>query len=211
MHDLNSAIRSRTWVLLAIDACDRVGLTPVPKTLFHRLIFLSNCLAALFHENSPSKRIVKYKRGPFYPDVQWELDRLASMGLLSINSLRIEEDIHGPWMDASYGICDQGIRIVESFKSTFLGTQTSLYINELVSAFARMNEDGYSDLALKELNYSAPGIAQGALITFDDSDSNLALRKASDFVRLAPDLLDVRYREQMHLYLRYIEKGETAA
>ena len=64
---LAAQLRGRIWVLFAMDACDRAGLTPMPKDRFHRLIFLSNCLAQLFSATPPTQRILKYKRGPILP------------------------------------------------------------------------------------------------------------------------------------------------
>jgi hypothetical protein len=212
MSDLDEAlVRARTWVLLAIDACDRAGLVPISKIRFHRMIFLSNCLAEIFQASPPVKRVLKYKRGPFYPDVQWQLDRLTAMGLINISDLLIEKDDHGPWMEANYLIARSGIDVVEKIKTTPLGHSTSAYIDELVFAFARLSERNVDQVALNELNYVAPGIAVGALISFEDAKSNIALRKTEEFERLAPEILVTRFREQIQLYLRYIEAGGVAA
>lgn len=204
-------VRARIWVLLALDSCDRAGLTPVSKVRFHRLIFLSNCLAEILETTPPAKRIVKYKRGPFYPDVQWQLDRLTAMGLINIRDLVIEADDHGPWMEANYLIARSGVEVVENVKATPLGHSTSAYIDELVFAFARLNQKSVDQVALNELNYAAPGVAVGALISFEDAKSNLAIRKTHEFERVAPEILATRFREQIQLYLRYIETEGFAA
>lgn len=204
-------VRGRTWVLLAVDACDRAGLTPIEKERFHRLIFLSNCLAELFSATPPAKRVVRYKRGPFYPDVQWQLDRLVTMGLLSINGLSLELDKHGPWTRANYGIRSLGVRAAELIRQTPLGRQTGAYIDELVYGFAALNAQHLDDVALRELNYAAPGLAEGVLITFDDAETNRAIRKTTEIARVAPTLLSDRVRQKLQLYLRYIDASETAA
>jgi hypothetical protein len=206
MPELNvESIQARTWLMLALDACDRAGLTPIAKFRFHRLIFLSNCLAELFKATPPSKRVIKYKRGPFYPDVQWQLDRLVTMGLASISNLVIEADEHGPWMEADYNINDSGIEMVREVKLTALGEATSRYIDEVVFAFARVQDNFQNNIALSELNYSEPGIAEGALITFEDAKNNQAMGKVDEFERIAPTLLAQRTREKVQLYLRYLE------
>lgn len=204
-------VRARTWVLLALDSCDRAGLIPISKVRFHRLIFLSNCLAEILKEIPPAKRVLKYKRGPYYPDVQWQLDRLTAMGLTEIRDLVVVPDSHGPWMEANYLIRKSGIEVVKRVKETPLGHSTAAYIDELVFAFARLNARNIDQIALRELNYAAPGIAIGALISFEDAASNLALRKTEEFERLAPDILRTRYREQIQLYLRYVDAEGVAA
>lgn len=208
---INSAqIRARVWVLLAMEACDRAGLSPVGKTRFHRMIFLSNCLAELYEATPPAKRVLKYKRGPFYPDVQWQLDRLNAMGLVATNNLQIAEDAHGPWLEADYSITDAGVKVTKCIRDAPLGHSTGTYIDELVFAFARLNGRDLDYVALRELNYAAPGIAEGVLISFENSRSNLAIGMTKDFERLAPTVLTRRFREQLQVYLRFIEKENAA-
>jgi hypothetical protein len=203
-------IRARVWVLLAVEASDRAGLLPMGKTRFHRLIFLSNCLAELYDATPPAKRVLKYKRGPFYPDVQWQLDRLTAMSLVRVENLLIAEDVHGPWMEADYSITESGISTAETIRAAPVGRATGLYIDELVFAFSRLATRQLDEIPLRELNYDAPGIAEGALITFEDRRSNLAVRMTSDFERLAPKALTNRFREKLQIYLRYIEKENAA-
>lgn len=206
----DAQIRARVWVLMAVDACDRAGLAPISKTRFHRMIFLSNCLAELYQATPPAKRVLKYKRGPFYPDVQWQLDRLSAMGLVEVDNLLVAKDRHGPWLEADYSITRQGIEIVKAIRETPVGRSTGLYIDELVFAFARLDSRRLDQVALSELNYAAPGIADGALITFEDGHPNLAIRKTKDFERVAPQALTNRVREKLQLYLRYLEREDAA-
>jgi hypothetical protein len=202
-------LRGRLWVLLAMDACDRGGISPIPKDRFHRLIFLSNCLAQVFGADPPAKRIIKYKRGPFYPDIQWQIDRLVTMQWVDLHGLLLEQDQYGAWLDADYQISGQGIKIAETFSRTPLGQSTAAYIDELVFGFARLDLRRLDDIPLNELNWRPAG--EGALITFEDADANLAVRKTAEFQHLAPEVLTNRLREQVQLYLRYIEDTEAAA
>jgi hypothetical protein len=209
MVDAAAQLRGRSWVLLAMDACDRGGLAPVPKDRFHRLIFLSNCLAQIFGADPPATRIIKYKRGPFYPDIQWQIDRLVTMQFLNLHGLLLAPDRHGPWLEAEYRISKRGIEIVEMLRGTPLGESTAAYIDELVFAFARLNLRNVDRTALNELNWQPAG--EGALITFEDAEANLAIRKTLEFQRLAPEVLSNRFREQIQLYLRYIEGDQAVA
>jgi hypothetical protein len=201
-------LRDRIWTLFAIDACDRAGLSPIPKDRLHRLIFLANCLAELFSTTPPAKRILKYKRGPFYPDIQWQVDRLITLRCVSLSDLLLEPDEFGPWLRANYEITSEGIAIVQQFKQTPMGATAANYIDELVFAFARLDLRQLDEIPLRELNYLSSG--QGALISFEDAEANLAIRKTSEFERLAPEMLQNRMREQLQLYLRYIEDSDAS-
>ena len=78
-----------------MDACDRSGLLPISKTRFHRLLFLSNCLAELFDAQPPAKRVLKNEHGPYYPDAQWAVDRLIAMGMLLIKRVELTTSDNG--------------------------------------------------------------------------------------------------------------------
>src|SRR5580704_18335291 len=95
---------SRVWLTYLLMAAYRTGLSPISKKRLHRLVFLSNCLAPLFVATPASAQIVKYKRGPFYPVVQWELDRLTAMGVLNVANIIYFRDKDGWWQEADYSI-----------------------------------------------------------------------------------------------------------
>jgi hypothetical protein len=132
------------------------------------------------------------------------------MGLIDVTNFEIAEDEYGPWMSADYSITDAGIDTTRKIRDTPVGMATGSYIDEVVFAFARLNTKSLDVIALSELNYAAAGIANGALITFEDAESNLALRKAADFQRAAPEALTNRMREKIQLYLLYLQREEAA-
>ena len=81
-------LRTRVWLLILLDGAERAGLTPMSKERFHRLVYLANSLAPIYDLPPPDRKILKYKHGPFYPDVQWDLDRLAVQGLVEILKIK---------------------------------------------------------------------------------------------------------------------------
>src|SRR5438046_2937109 len=93
---------TRVWLTFLVHAANRAGLTPLPNQRMHRIVFLSNCLAPLFQAAPNTARIVKYKHGPFYPLIQWELDRLATMGVLTVADIKYTHDERGWWVNAVY-------------------------------------------------------------------------------------------------------------
>ena len=197
--------QSRVWILLACDACDQAGLLPISKLRFHRLVYLSNCLAELYAVSPPSQKIIKYKRGPFYPEIQWELDRLSAMGLLGIKAYRVVPDQWGPWTEADYNLSDKSGDVIEFIKTTPLGAVLAEYVTELVFAFARLNFEDLDEVAEHELNYNPPNLAEGSLIMFDTVDNNRALKKTDEFSQEAPIWMGIKAREKINLYLRYIQ------
>ena len=189
-----------------MDAADRLGLSPISKVRLHRLIFLTNCLAEVFSTLSPSQKIIKYKRGPYYPDVQWQLDRLVTMDLVTVDKLKLEKDEYGPWLEGDYCINNSGIKLIDQICKKQLGLSLKKYVDELVFAFIRIPVDHLDDIALKDLNYGQAGIAEGALITFDEPDENKALLKIKEFENFASSMINNREFEKARIYLQYLDK-----
>ena len=98
----------RVWLLLLLDGAERAGIAPLAEMRLHRLVFLANVLAPVYDLPVEDGKVVKYRRGPFYPDVQWDLDRLAVSGLADISEIRHIKDEHGWWFSAKYGLRKQG-------------------------------------------------------------------------------------------------------
>jgi hypothetical protein len=114
---------TRVWLVFLVDAAYRAGLNPLSKQRVHRLVFLSNCLAPLFQATPHTAQIVKYKHGPFYPLIQWELDRLATMGILTIDNLKYSHDAKGWWVNADYGVGKMMEPVLAHCRQTEYGQQ----------------------------------------------------------------------------------------
>src|SRR5689334_9751330 len=128
--------RTQAWLILLLGASHKSGLLPISKSLLHRLIFLSNCLAPLFEEVPDSARIVKYKRGPFYPIVQWHLDHLAVIGAIDVSDVTYDEDEFGIWMQARYSINERSRQVVQVIREINYGIRLDNYLTEVAFSFA---------------------------------------------------------------------------
>src|SRR5476649_128890 len=125
---------SRVWLTYLVMAAHRTGLTPISKKRLHRLVFISNCLAPLFEATPASAQIVKYKRGPFYPVVQWELDRLATMGVLSVSAISYTKDAQGWCHSADYSVGPKAPEVIAHCNGIDYGQRLEHYLTEVVAA-----------------------------------------------------------------------------
>ena len=76
-------IRRRIRILMLLDAADYAVISPIPIPRFHALAFLADVLSPIYHFVPLSGRILKRKAGPYFPDLQWEIDRLIGLNLVS--------------------------------------------------------------------------------------------------------------------------------
>jgi hypothetical protein len=198
--------RTRAWTLLLIDAASRNGITPLSKLRFHRIAYLANGMSRVLGIRAVDERIVKHRRGPFYPDLQWHLDRLVGQGLVRIRAVRHFTDIDGSWMDAEYALRPRGVEVVEYLCRLDERRQLAAFHLEVVRAFAAQEDEVLDGLALADVTYADAKRATNAVIDFSERRDNLSAQLAESFANLAPDPRALTMHDKINLYVEYIER-----
>ena len=97
-------IRRRIRILMLLDAADYAVISPVPIPRFHALAFLSDVLSPIYHFVPLSGRILKRRAGPYFPDLQWEIDRLIGLNLVAPHELMPIIDTKGAYVSAALSL-----------------------------------------------------------------------------------------------------------
>lgn len=198
---------TRAWVVLLLSACEKAGMTPIDKDRLHQIIYLSNCLAPLFEETPEAARLVKFHRGPFYPQVQSQLDHLAVRGALDISDVEYRRDEQGGWMSARYVPNVTTHRVISHLVTINYGRNLQEYLTEVVFAFAATRGDAWETIALHDKNYEAR--RDNSLINLERE--NLAVKTAEHFRQLLPPGIRMNRKQQVFVYLRLLERmAETS-
>lgn len=198
-----ATLRRRAWLLNLVVLAGRSGLMPLSKRNLHSLVFLANGLAPLYREAALDERVVRHEVGPFYPDVQWDLDRLVGQGLLKMAQVRYVRTEDAWWLEADYLLTQAGMTLSSRLEQLPQLQRSNRFLVELTSAFASVNRDDLDQAAQHDAIYSAPGRAQWASLVFESPDDNYAARTANAFedvmgdIRLSP-------KERVRLYFGYL-------
>ena len=88
MEDAGAKVRRRIRLLMLLDAADYAGNSPLSVSRLHAFAFLADVLSPLYNLTALSGRIMKRRIGPYFPDLQWELDRLIGQGLVDVSDLQ---------------------------------------------------------------------------------------------------------------------------
>ena len=144
---------TQVWLVFLMGAAQKAGLLPISKTLFHRVVYLSNCLAPLFETIPTTATIVKYKRGPFYPRIQWYLDRIAVLGIIKVHNLEYVSDVHGVWMDATYSTNGTTRHVIDTCTQIHYGRQIEEYLTEMIFAVGSISKRTWEGAALYDSTY----------------------------------------------------------
>src|SRR4051812_29754444 len=89
---------------MLLDAADYVVISPLSTSRLHAFAFLSDVLSPIYHLSGITGRIMKRRIGPYFPDLQWELDRLVGLGLVDVSELKPVVEIARAYLDASYSL-----------------------------------------------------------------------------------------------------------
>lgn len=75
-------VRRRVRILMLLDAVEYAVLDPISVQRFHTLAFLGDVLSPIFGLAPMSGKVLKRRSFPYFPDLQWEIDRLIGHGLI---------------------------------------------------------------------------------------------------------------------------------
>lgn len=198
-------LRNRAWLLGLISLANRAGLRPVSKQDAHALVFLANSLSAIYEDQGVESRVIKHTHGPFYPDAQWDLDRMVGQGLLKISDVRFTDEDGRWWMEANYETSPAGEEVYLACRVEPMLDRSYRFLLELVNAFASLARDARNTAPLVDAIYSAPGHPNWAAIVFESGQDNFAARTALAFDELVGPDIRLAPKERLQLYFGYLQ------
>ena len=193
------------WILQLLASASKSGITPITKSLFHSLFFLSNILSPLYEMEAPFHLVMKYRRGPFYPDAQRELDMLTISGLIDIKDLSISRDKHGAWTLALYSLTAEGLRVLNGIKPLAFSLKLSNYLDDVCYAYSDRDNLSTEKHLLQDETYSKSGAVEKAVLHFENTESNKSLNRALGFKDIMPDSLTPSEQDLLRIYAKYLE------
>jgi hypothetical protein len=218
-------LRRRARVLLLLDAAERAGVAPLDTHRLHAFAYLADVLSPVWELPAFDGVVLKSIGGPFYRDLQREMDRLVAMGLLEITNLQYDARPRG------------GARIKGKYSLRFespylepilsaIGARPQFepinprdwelhnFLVELAGALARLPDDEIDRAASVDVTYSDPRIAENNLVEFneisDEGRKNLSVATAKRFNAFVPPDIKLSPGEQIYLYATYLGKRINA-
>jgi hypothetical protein len=205
---------ARAWLMALLDGAARAGLTPISHDTIHQMAFLANALAPVYDLPVENGLVTRWKRGPYSRGLQWDLDRLAIMGLARLAAVKSVTDDEGAWFKARYGLGP----LAQDFMLKALQVPSLRRVHtfhcELMAAYASLPEAFRGMAATEDATYAN---------TFDgDLDEgetviDFAAWRDRNFTQRASMTLErqlrgfaVNPRSRIHIYLRYLARRASS-
>ena len=208
------AVQRQVRILMLLECASRAGIAPLTSTQLHALAYLANVLAPVWDLVPESDALLKLRGGPYYPQLQRDVDRLAALGLVTVTGTSFEQWDDGAWrLDGQFSSSPELSRKILDHALSF-DDERRLHslILELCLALSALGSDALVDTALADATYSNPGVRFGREIDFSPwGKANASAELASYFEFLMPQSIRGGMSENVHLYVNYLQGRLTAS
>lgn len=195
-------LRQVRLLLLLAGAAD-AGLEPVPLPLLHALAYLSNALAPVWRLQPFDGKVLKRRGSPFYPALQWDVDRLVCRGVINASDVRYVED-SGEWrIDASYTLnAEFANQVLDEIRAVGFEPGLEKFCAELAQAMAGLPPEDIAAVLGEDAAYGDPTVEISNVVNFAEGRAvNYAANSAAVF---RPDL-SLTPGERVHLYVQHLQ------
>lgn len=201
-------LRRQVRVVMLLDAAEAAGLVPLRILRLHTFAYLSNVLAPVWDMPVLNGRVLKRRGGPFYPDLQHDLDRLVGKGVVTISDVSHVQDESKRWrLEGAYRLnrkfADPILEALDNFpEERRLGS----FIVELGYALSALSDEELDRAVSEDATYSDPMVSVDNVIDFADwRGRNYSANAAEKFDLVIPGG-NATPGEKLHLYVRHLRR-----
>jgi hypothetical protein len=219
-------MRRRSRALLLLDAAERAGATPLSSRRMHAFAYLSDVLSPVWGLPPFDGKILKIEGGPYYPDLQDELDQLAIDGLIDVADLHYEKrGKAGARLEGNYSLRFESPHLEPILAALGARVESDAwdprdyilhnFLVELAGALATVPNDEIDRAASIDVTYrteqSFNNIIDFAAWADDPWVANPSWRAAERFRTFMPQRAHLAPGEKLYLYASYLGQFVNAA
>jgi hypothetical protein len=200
-------LRRRIRIISILDAAERAGLTPLPILHLHIFAYMSNVLSPVWEVPVLDGKVLKRRGNPFYPSLQYDLDRLVGLGVVLVSNISYVLDQDQRWrLEASYCLNHPfADRILQRIREFADERKLIGFIQELTYALSALSGDDLGRATTEDATYADPIIDIGNVIDFAEwQEMNYSANAARHFKEILPGGARATPGEMLHLYVRHL-------
>lgn len=205
-------IRRRIRILLLLDAADYAVISPIAIPRFHALAFLADVLSPVYRFVPLSRRILKRRTRPYFPDLQWEINRLIGLNLVVPHDLLPVTPTTEPYVSASLSLERQrSAELLELVYSESDFRAHRRFFRELSGALSNLADADLDAAIQSDVTWGAG--SEGAVIDYAEwHPNNYSVMSADRIEQLAAHTLGDRGAQlsasaKVSLYVQYLKRA----
>ena len=193
---------------MLLNAAEAAGLVPIKILWLHAFAYLSNVLAPVWDLPILDHTVLKRLGGPFYPELQHDLDRLVGIGVAEMSGVEHVQDLSNRWrLEGAYRLnrrfANPILAALDDFEQENLQNR---FVLELGYALAALSDDEIDNAVSEDATYSDPLIAIDNVIEFESTgEGNYSANVAQQFDFMISGV-SASPGEKLHLYLRHLHR-----
>ena len=175
-------LRRRIRIILLLDAADYAIVAPISIARFHALAYLADVLSPIYDFAPLAGKIEKRRIGPYFPELQWEVDRLIGLGLVQPDNLQAVVDTKRAYLEAGLALDRQqasGLLSLIYADDTFFRHRD--FFRQLATALSDIEDDELDEATQSDVTWEAGH--KGALIDYGEW-------RAKNFSRMSADHIE---------------------
>ena len=152
--------------------------------------------------------MLKRQGGPFYPELQKDLDRLVGIGVASISGIGHVQDESRRWrLEGAYRLnrqfADPILKSLEKFEEE---SRLGAFVLELGYALSALSDEDLDKAVSEDATYSDPLVTNDNVVDFESwSERNYSANAAREFAHVIPGG-NATSGEKLHLYVRHLHR-----
>ncbi len=202
-------LRRQARILILLNAAAEASLAPISVIPLHAFAYLANVLAPVWNMPALDGRILKRKGGPFYPDLQHDLDRMVGTGMVIVRGVHHVHDSVGKWrVEGMYGLNRQLTRTaLEYLLGLYDEGRVAAFARELAFALSALDDSDLERALIEDATYSDPTFSDDNVLDFEEwSQRNPSVNAAAYFDHFMPAGTRATAGERLHLYVRHLHR-----
>lgn len=204
----------RARILMLLEAAEHTGLTPIPVLELHAFAYFANVLSPVWDLLPQKRSVLRRRGGPYYPELQDDVDVLVGRGLVSIEGLRHVADEEGRWrLEGRFSIADDGaLAVTEALRAFDDERRLFGFYRELGFALASIPDGQRGGTVVEDATYGDDRVGEGAIIDFAEwRRENYSENAARYFDHVMPGGRQATPAQKLHLYARHLQQRLASA
>lgn len=195
-------------IVMLLEAARLSGMNPLPAEILHNLAYFSNLLAPLWQLKPLDGKVLRLKRGPYYPDLQRQIDHLVATGLVTLSNLRYEQlPDSGHWQVlADYRLDTSRAEPVLHCISSWEKEQSEFsFIRELMLSISSLSDLQLKAVEIDDATYSSNVIGYGNVIDFGEwKNDNPSVDAAEYFQKIMPGNIYLSRSNKLNFFISHL-------